>query len=577
MAEAKVIITAEDRTKAAFLSVQKSLQEMGRGVAGLLGVGALGGFLKGIVDMGDELAKSSQKLGISVESLSAYSYAAKLAGSSSEEMRRGLFKLANSLEEAVINKGSEAARMFTALGVSLKDSTGKVRPLDDVLNQLSDKFADAADGPAKTAIAIRLLGRSGAELIPFLNNLRESTAEARATGAVIGTEFAQKAEQFNDSIQAMNIGLRVFIANSGDSSYVMDGFLRVLKGVYSLGVAAADTIQNLGIAIGSLAAAAVQAAQLNFKEAGKIIELSSKDMEENTKRANEAINKIWEEGTKKTVITITKGNKDLQDALNNLGIPGDQFKKILADLSKSSAEAQLELVIDEKEKATRRIAIAMAEALSKAEWEKLSIEQRKEYIEEFTKFSNDKVAAEMKKSQGALLDLTDSWKNSTQQMQKATADWAKGSTDALVDFVKTGQLSFSKLADSIITDLIRIGIQKNITGPLFAGASSEGGLFSSIASMFGFAHGGSFNVGGSGGTDSQLVQFRATPGERVSVETPGQQAGGANVIVNVINQTSAPVQAENRGGWFDGEQYVVNVVLRNIDNYGPLRTAIAGV
>src|SRR5690606_22922473 len=38
-----------------------------------------------------------------------------------------------------------------------------------------------------------------------------------------------------------------------------------------------------------------------------------------------------------------------------------------------------------------------------------------------------------------------------------------------------------------------------------------------------FANGGSFMVGGVGGTDSQLVQFMASPNERVTVETPRQQ------------------------------------------------------
>ena len=51
-----------------------------------------------------------------------------------------------------------------------------------------------------------------------------------------------------------------------------------------------------------------------------------------------------------------------------------------------------------------------------------------------------------------------------------------------------------------------------------------------------FATGGSFTVGGSGGTDSSLVAFAATPGERVTVETPGQQnrnGSGQSVVVNM--------------------------------------------
>ena len=47
-----------------------------------------------------------------------------------------------------------------------------------------------------------------------------------------------------------------------------------------------------------------------------------------------------------------------------------------------------------------------------------------------------------------------------------------------------------------------------------------------------FATGGSFIVGGHGGTDTTPVAFMATPGERVTIETPGQQA-----ISNITNST----------------------------------------
>lgn len=40
--------------------------------------------------------------------------------------------------------------------------------------------------------------------------------------------------------------------------------------------------------------------------------------------------------------------------------------------------------------------------------------------------------------------------------------------------------------------------------------------------MPGYATGGSYVVGGTGGVDSQLVQFHATPGERISINTPSQ-------------------------------------------------------
>ena len=64
----------------------------------------------------------------------------------------------------------------------------------------------------------------------------------------------------------------------------------------------------------------------------------------------------------------------------------------------------------------------------------------------------------------------------------------------------------------------------------------------------GYATGGAFRVGDSGGTDSQLVQFMATPSETVAVLTPSQvramndnstaPAAGGNTINQAINITA---------------------------------------
>ncbi len=50
--------------------------------------------------------------------------------------------------------------------------------------------------------------------------------------------------------------------------------------------------------------------------------------------------------------------------------------------------------------------------------------------------------------------------------------------------------------------------------------------------VLGLADGGSFTVGGSGGPDSQPVNFMATPGERVDVTPPGQSGGGITININ---------------------------------------------
>lgn len=96
-----------------------------------------------------------------------------------------------------------------------------------------------------------------------------------------------------------------------------------------------------------------------------------------------------------------------------------------------------------------------------------------------------------------------------------------------------------------------------------AGSTSSGilSMFSDIGSLFGFATGGSFKVGGSGGTDSQVVAFKATPGENVVVGHDNQMGGG-DMHVNIIDQRQGggpAVQTQERRG--ANGQRVVDVLI----------------
>ena len=77
----------------------------------------------------------------------------------------------------------------------------------------------------------------------------------------------------------------------------------------------------------------------------------------------------------------------------------------------------------------------------------------------------------------------------------------------------------------------------NIAGGVASAAGGTIGSFlgNAFADLIGFQHGGSFKVGGSGGRDSQLVAFKASPREKVSIETPNQQSRGGNDNVTYID------------------------------------------
>jgi len=163
-------------------------------------------FVKSQVDAADQLSKLSQRLGITVENLSAYQYAASLAGGSSEDLTSAMGKLANSMQEALITKTAKSALIFKGLNIDILDSSGNMRDLNEVFKQFAVRISEASDGTAKLATVQGVLGKSAGVLIPFINDMGALTEEARRTGNVIGDQFAKDAEKFNDSITRMEAG-----------------------------------------------------------------------------------------------------------------------------------------------------------------------------------------------------------------------------------------------------------------------------------------------------------------------------------------------------------------------------------
>jgi hypothetical protein len=179
---------------------------------------ALGGALRDLalaipktIDQFDNLSKTSQKIGVPVEQLTALQHAADLSDVSAETLTKALGKLAKSTLDAA-QGSTTAVAAYQALGISFQDSTGHMKSVGDLLPQIADKFAMMKDGTAKTALAMQIFGRAGADLIPLLNGgsagLKEMTDEARQLGLIISGDTAVTAENFNDNLTRLKDVLR---------------------------------------------------------------------------------------------------------------------------------------------------------------------------------------------------------------------------------------------------------------------------------------------------------------------------------------------------------------------------------
>lgn len=160
-------------------------------------------FVREQVELGDRIGDTSEMLGLSARQLQAYTLVTEEAGGSATAMTTGLRFLNRNLGAAA-EGGGEAAKIFKDLGISFKDSSGKTREAGDVMADLADKIAATEDHSKKTRVAMALLGRGGAELIPTLNQggdaFRNAYTEMDKLGGGLSKDFidaAQKAQAEN--------------------------------------------------------------------------------------------------------------------------------------------------------------------------------------------------------------------------------------------------------------------------------------------------------------------------------------------------------------------------------------------
>lgn len=175
-------------------------------VGGLLSAqAAFEGFMNAI-NNADRLDELSSRLGISTEQLSAWGYAAKLSGNDLESLTGSIQKFSKTVASAA-DANSRQAELFASLGISVKDAAGNLRDVEQLLPEVADRFKQLNNDTTEAALAQELFGRSGAELLEFLNRgsdgLRELGDEAKNLGAIIDGDTAKAAAAFNDELDKL--------------------------------------------------------------------------------------------------------------------------------------------------------------------------------------------------------------------------------------------------------------------------------------------------------------------------------------------------------------------------------------
>lgn len=196
--------------------IQKVSKEIGQGLktAAQVSSVAIGSVVAGSTalimkagEVADRIDDMSNKIGISRQGFQEWDYLLGQNGAKIESLQMGFKALTNQIVSAN-NGNKESVKMFKALGISVKDSSGRLKTQEEVFNEVVIALQKIPQGAMKAKYANTLLGRSGSELMPLFNATTEQLEKQREEYKKLGIEISDSAidagNKFGDSMEKLN-------------------------------------------------------------------------------------------------------------------------------------------------------------------------------------------------------------------------------------------------------------------------------------------------------------------------------------------------------------------------------------
>ena len=495
----KFAITARDLTGNVFRKlnaslglVRRSLLNMKVGLTAVAGAAGVGLLVKSSLRSIDTLGKTASKLGVTTAELQKLRFASQQAGVETRTVDMAIQRFTRRLAEAAQETG-EAKDALKELGLDARKLS--VMPLEKQMLALADAFENVENSGDRVRLAFKLFDSEGVAFVNTLQGgsdaLQQMFTDAESLGFILSANAVKGVEDANDSLGKLGTVLKGL---ADQMTAALAPALRVIVDLITNKIV--QGIKETG----------------GIREFARQLALSVVDLAENISKAISGF-----------VTKVVRGLNFIIDAARALGriIDSDTLQSLERVNNFASVGAGFFQDL--------RNAINGATTAN-------------------NDFSNSVAANAEAVTSGskALKDYADAALDVQKNLEQAEVRGLRKIEDSLMS-VMDGTMSvkdaFKSMAASIIKDLIRIQIQKTITGPLAqaSGGGGGGGFFSNIFAGF-FANGGkipSGKVGVVGEAGPELVSGPANV-------TPMNGGGGVTVnqTINLSTGVSQTVRAE---------------------------------
>lgn len=174
--------------------------------------GNLGAWIRNIADeasaAGDKIDKQSQALGMSRKAYQEWGYILGQSGASIDSLGVSM----KTLNSAVLNtladpkKNKDMVAIFDDLGLSIAELNGLTQ--ESQFEKVVRAFQKLPQGAEKSALAVKLFGRNGQDLLPLLNSSADSIDDMRQRaeelGLIMSDDMIDAAVAYNDALDDMD-------------------------------------------------------------------------------------------------------------------------------------------------------------------------------------------------------------------------------------------------------------------------------------------------------------------------------------------------------------------------------------
>jgi hypothetical protein len=206
-------------------------------------VAALGSFavafkvIKRVTDLTNELNDLSVRSGLAANTIQGLRQALIASGQPAEGLNEILGAISNQFAQLSM-EGSSVEKKFSAFGIAVKDTSGKLRSNNEILLDGIKKLQGISDSSERSRAAVTLFGEAGAKLNQALaaGNFENFIMFTERFGIKTGPEASKAAAQLQLSMSLLNT---VFDGTLQKIVNATDGQNRFIQGMIKLGSTAA--------------------------------------------------------------------------------------------------------------------------------------------------------------------------------------------------------------------------------------------------------------------------------------------------------------------------------------------------